>query len=88
MHSQEIQQQVEEWAKSKDFTAPYGILTGSGQAKGKRGMKYLSVTFGRARTLDATVEIYNRKFMIVRTSRHGSQLFKSVDDLMQFLETL
>ena len=86
MNSQEIQTMVEEWAKSKNFTAPYGILTG--EHTNRKGTKYRSVTFGHARTLDATVEIYNRNFMVVRTSRHGSQAFKSVAEMQQFLDTL
>ena len=86
MNSQQIQAQVETWARSQNFTAPYGVL--SGQHTNKKGVKYLSVTFGRARTLDATVEIYNRNFMLVRTSRHGSQVFKTVADMQQFLDTL
>jgi hypothetical protein len=86
MNSQDIQNLVEQWAKSKDFSAPYGVLTGS--HTNRKGTKYLAVTFGRARTLDATVEIYNRNFMVVRTSRHGTQTFKTVAEMQQFLETL
>jgi len=86
MNSQEIQTQVEAWASSKNFSAPYGILTGS--HTNKKGRKFLSVTFGRPATLDATVEIYNRNFIIVRTSRHGSQIFTNSIDMQQFLNTL
>ena len=86
MNSQQIQSDIESWAKAQNFTAPYGILTGT-HVNG-RGTKYLSVTFGRARTLDATVEIYNRNFMILRTSRHGSQVYKNYADLKQFLGSL
>lgn len=86
MNSQQIQQHIEQWAQGKNFTAPYGILTGS--HTNKKGSKYLSVTFGRARTLDATVEIYNRNFLILRTSREGSQVFKSLQDLQPVLDTL
>lgn len=86
MNSQQIQQQIYAWAKSQNFTAPYGILTS--EQVNKNGRRYLAVTFGRARTLDATVEIYNRNFMILRTSRFGSQVFKNVADLQQTLNTL
>lgn len=86
MNSQDIQTHVEQWARSKNFTAPYGILTG--QHVNKKGAKYLSVTFGRARTLDATVEIYNRSFIRVITSQHGSQVFKNFTELQTFLDTL
>jgi hypothetical protein len=86
MNSQTIQDTIESWAQAKNFNAPYGVLTGNHTSK--NGTKYKSVTFGRARSLDATVEIYNRNFIIVRTSRHGSQVFKKYEDLSQFLETL
>jgi hypothetical protein len=86
MNSQTIQDNIESWAIAKNFNAPYGVLTGIHTSK--NGTKYKSVTFGRARSLDATVEIYNRNFIIVRTSRHGSQVFKKYEDLSQFLETL
>lgn len=86
MNSEQIQLQVESWANSKDFNAPYGVLTGLFSSA--RGKPYRSVTFGRARVLDVSVEIYNRNFIVVRTSRHGRQNFKSVADMQQFLETL
>lgn len=86
MNSQQIQQQIEQWAQAKNFDAPYGILTGS--HVNKKGTKYLSVTFGRQRTLDATVEIYNRNFIILRTSKTGSEIFKNVVDLQHALDKL
>lgn len=86
MNSQQIQQHVEQWAQGRDFSAPYGVLTGS-HVNGN-GRRFLSVTFGRARTLDATVEIYNRNFLILRTSRNRSEVFRSVADLQQALDTL
>lgn len=86
MNSQSILDAIETWAKSRNFTAPYGILTGS--HVNKSGRKYLSITFGRARTLDATVEIYNRNFLILRTSRAGSQVFKNYSDLQLELNQL
>lgn len=86
MTSQEIQDAIVTWAQSKNFSAPYGILTGS--HVNKKGRKYLSVTFGRARSLDATVDIYNKSFMILRTSRNFNEVFKSFEDLQQALDTL
>jgi hypothetical protein len=86
MNSQQIQSDIEQWVKVNNFDAPYGILTGS--HVNNRGTKYLSVTFGRSRTLDATVEIYNRNFMILRTSRHGRQSFKSYNELKEMLNSL
>jgi hypothetical protein len=86
MNSQQIQQQIEQWAVAQNFSAPYGVL--AGQHVSKKGKKYLSVTFGRARTLDATVEIYNRNFIIVRTNRHGSQVFGDLAQTQAFLDQL
>lgn len=86
MNSQQIQSHVEAWAIANRFNAPYGVLTGS--HVNKNGTKYLSVTFGRPRTLDATVNIYNRTFITVKTSRHGQQVFKNLQDLQDFLDTL
>lgn len=86
MNSLEIQQHIAEWAQNHNFSAPYGVLTG--QHVNARGRKFLSVTFGRARTLDATVEIYNRNFLILRTSRSGSQIFDSINELQSQLNNL
>ena len=86
MNSQQILDAIELWAKGRNFTAPYGVLTGS--HVNKKGKKFLSITFGRARTLDATVEIYNRNFMILRTNRTGSEVYKNFADLQQTLNTL
>jgi hypothetical protein len=86
--TEQIQQSVYQWAvaNSHQFNAPYGIL--EGQHVNGAGRKYRSVTFGRSRTLDATVNIYGDTFIQVRTSRHGSQIFKNVADMQQFLDTL
>lgn len=86
MNSQQILDSIQAWACTRDFDAPYGVLTGNHTSK--TGRKFLSITFGRARTLDATVEIYNRNFMILRTSRHGSQVFNNLTQLQQTLDTL
>lgn len=87
MNSQQIQDFIATWAKDKGFNAPYGVLTSEG--KSPKGRKVLNVTFGRARTLDATVVIFNRKYIIVRTSRQiGGQIFTNVGDLQTYLNTL
>jgi hypothetical protein len=86
MKSKEIQDIIYEWALRKNFTAPYGVL--SGAHVNKKGRKYLSVTFGRARTLDCSVDIYNKNFILIYTNRHGSQVFKTVESAQEFLETL
>lgn len=84
--SKQIQDMVFKWAKSKQFSAPYGVLTG--EHINKKGKKFLSVVFGRARTLDVCVEIYNRNFMLVKTNRNYPEIFKNVEDLKSYLETL
>jgi hypothetical protein len=86
MNSVQIQAHLEKWALSKNFDAPYGVLTG--EFINRKGKKYMSVTFGRARTLDASVEIYNRNFMVLKTSRYGTEVFKDLADLETKLETL
>jgi len=87
MNSQEISNAVYNYAKSRsDFTAPYGVL--QGEHVNKKGTKFKSVTFGRARTLDATVDIYNRNFMILRCSGVADQVFKNYSDLMVALQKL
>lgn len=86
MNSQTIQDQIYQWAVDKGFNAPYGVLTGS--HLNKKGRKYLSVTFGRSRTLDATVEIYNRNFILLRTSMGHNEVFQNVADLQLILDTL
>lgn len=83
MNSQDIQQHIADWAGAQNFSAPYGILTG--QHVNRKGTKFLTVTFGRARTLDLTVEIYNSKFIILRSSRNQSQAFNDLPSLMQAL---
>ena len=86
MNSQQISDAIYAWACDNNFSAPYGVL--QGEHVNKKGTKFKSVTFGRARTLDATVEIYNRNFLILRTNLTGSQVFKNVADLQQTLNTL
>lgn len=87
MNSEEIQKAIYDWAMKQDFTAPYGIL--SGEHVNKKGKKYKSVTFGRARSLDASVDIYNRNFMVLRTN-HGRYdgVYNSYDELMVALKKL
>lgn len=86
MNSTEIQAAIKELVLSLDFNAPYGVICdGDVDSKGK---KFLIVTFGRSRTLDATVKIYNRGFMILRTSRDGSTVYKNFEDLKAAIETL
>jgi hypothetical protein len=86
MSNAELQQWVIDWAKSRRFTAPYGVL--SGQATNKMGRKYRSVTFGFARTHDFEVAIYGSSFILLRDSsnRNNNQVFKSVQDLIDYMD--
>lgn len=87
MKSKEIQEAIYNWAIGRDFTAPYGILTS--EHLNKKGKRYLSVTFGRCRSLDASVDIYNKNFMILRTSRGDYDgVYKNYDELMESLQKL
>lgn len=86
MNSQDIQTAVYGWAISQNFTAPYGVLTG--EHVNHKGTKYKSVTFGRARTLDCSVQIYNRNFITITTNRHGNQVFRNYADAQAFLNTI
>lgn len=85
MNSADIQKHIVDWARAQNFTAPYGVVDGVGV--NANGHKYHSVTFGYARTLDVTVKIFNRNFMILKSSRNRgrSEVFKKVDDLMVYL---
>lgn len=86
MNSREISEHIYNWALGRGFTAPYGVL--QGEHTTSKGTKYLAVTFGHARSLDATVEIYNRKFIILRTSNNGAEIFNDITPLMVRLEKL
>lgn len=77
---------VYNWALQRGFDAPYGVMQGSHTSR--NGRRYLSVTFGRARTLDATVEIYNRNYMLLRKNSRGYTVYRSVAELQQALDML
>ena len=85
MNSKEIAESVYQWALQQNFTAPYGVL-GPSEHINSKGRKFVAVTFGYARTLDATVEVYNRNFILLRTSSWGSEVFKDYNSLMQKLK--
>jgi len=87
MNSQQISDAIYAYAKSReDFTAPYGVL--QGEHVNNKGTKYKSVTFGRARSLDVTVNIYNKNFMILRCSRLADRVYKNYNDLMIAIKEL
>lgn len=88
MNSKQIQENLHQYIIENNFNAPYGVILGEG--KSSKGKKYVSVTFGRARTLDAEVQIYNSNFMILKTSRnnYNSQVYKSYDSLIEKISQL
>lgn len=87
MNSEQIQKAIYDWAMERDFTAPYGVLVG--EHVNTKGKKYKSVTFGRARSMDASVDIYNHSFMILKTSqRQYDGVYNSYDELMIALKKL
>lgn len=84
MTSSDIQESVYQWASEGRFDAPYGVLTGD--HVNTRGKAYKTVTFGRASTLDVTVEIYNRNFIMIKSSRHGRIVYRSFEGMMTALQ--
>jgi len=74
-----------EWLKNDgSWNAPYGVLEGVSTDK-----RFRSVTFGRARTLDAEVRIYSPKYITLRTSHNFKEpvKFDSLDALkMQLMQ--
>lgn len=87
-----IQLQIEEFLvnNSEKFTAPYGILTGMEELP--KGGKVRTITFGVARSLDATIYIFSPKNITVRTQGGlGYKIegnYKSVNELMDKLKLL
>lgn len=87
MKSAEIQQKVYDLLCTKNFTAPYGILTS--EQRSKNGRPYKSVTFGYARTRDFELQIYNKNFLVFRDSSvYNNKVFTNYPDLENFLRTL
>jgi hypothetical protein len=65
----------------RDWTAPYGILTGLSDDHRSR-----TITFGVARTLDATVQVFSPSFITLRTSSGIHTKFASENELLKFLK--
>ena len=86
--SETIQNELYEYILSKGvFDAPYGVLLSDHVSK--KGFKSKAITFGRARTLDATIEIYNRMYIVMKTSQYNrSKVFFDIEDLKAEIDTL
>lgn len=74
------------WLRSSSrWTAPYGVLHASAESS---GVRYHEVTFGIARSLDATVRMYGPQFWVLRTSRYNWwQKFTALEDLKAHLSS-
>lgn len=86
MKTAEFVDQMIDWAREHG-TAPYGVM--SGVKSNSFGRKYTRITFGRARTVDITVDIYNTKFVVIRTSQDqfgASNICRSPEDTFAFLQ--
>lgn len=89
MNRTQIQQELIQFLHSRNFNAPYGILEGSGTSK--QGRPYLSITFGRPRTLDAELQIYGASFITLRHSRNqygGTRVLRSLAEAKNILTSL
>lgn len=80
---------VYDWIKAHpEYNAPWGVLESTSADR-----RYRSVTFGRARCLDAEVRIYSPKFVLVRWARgrqRDTTILKgegAVDNAIRFIET-
>ena len=86
--SQAIAERVSSWLKEQGrFSAPYGIICEFNKPTPTR-KKHWIVVFGYARALDATIQIFNRNWIVYRDSRDGQTVFKSETDLMEKLKSL
>jgi hypothetical protein len=80
---------IVDWLQeSGTFDAPFGILTGLSEDK-----RYRSITFGRARVLDAEIRVYAPTFITlryrtaIRTIPHADQLkFRSLQELYTWMD--
>jgi hypothetical protein len=90
---EQLQDEIVEYLNGREvFTAPYGILTG--KHTNAKGRSIRQVTFGKARTLDATVDIYGESYLLLRWqgalrnmgSGNPSVVFHSKQELFDFLD--
>lgn len=88
MTPQDIQQELMQFIQGLNFNAPYGILESQGRSR--QGRPYHSITFGRAQTLDAEIQIYGPRFMTLRHSRNrlNMEVYRSLEDLKSVLTSL
>jgi len=74
----------------RTFSAPYGVIEGSGVSKS--GRKHKSITFGVARLLDAHLQYYGPKFIVIQAhGRLESKLdgvYRSIEDVIKALSEI
>lgn len=69
------------------FDAPYGVICG--EHVNQKGNRYKTISFGRSRTLDATISIYNSKFIVLYDSRNRMRkVYRSVEELKTELDSM
>ncbi len=72
--------EIAEWLESAGvFDAPYGILTG-------KSHNHRTITFGKRRSLDATIKVYSANFIILTDSRFYTEKLESVEALKAVLK--
>ncbi len=78
------------YENDKFFTAPYGIIQGTIPGPHRGSVVAYTVTFGQARTLDATVKVFSERKIEFESRGYYERFngtYKSVDDLIAlFLE--
>ena len=68
------------------FNAPYGVLINQG--KSHSGKPCVKISFGRARTLDATLSVFSPRFIHLKTSQRQNEIFKTLEDTIDALKRL
>jgi hypothetical protein len=90
---EQIQNDIVSYLEGRgNINAPYGILTG--MRTNKIGGKFREITFGKSRTLDATIQIHGSHFYVFRWqgslrnvgNGRDSRTFTSLADLTRFLD--
>jgi hypothetical protein len=91
---EQIQNDLVEYLECRgNLNAPYGILYGVQKNANGKGA-HRAVTFGKSRTLDATVLIFSKTNLVFRwqgallnrSNGRDSLKFETFDDLIRFLD--
>ena len=76
------------YENDKFFTAPYGIIQGTIDGKHAGSVVAYTVTFGQARTLDATLKVFSDKRVELDSTGYYERFngtYKSVDEVITLL---